>query len=517
MARARRRGIARAHEALGVDGDAAAQPVGLGVGADEKEDVAQRHLALAAGALLAPAHARQAVRRVAVQRRQLGAGQQRDVGRGIDPVDQVARHAGRQAGAAHQHVDLGRVLGEEDGRLAGGVAAAHQGHLGAAAHARLQRGRPVPDAAAFELVQPGHGGAAVARAGGDHHRAGAQAPAVGEQHAQLARVFLRAAVQRRHRRRDQGLGAELLGLHIGPPGQGLARDAGGKAQVVLDAGAGAGLAAEGAPVQHQHLQALGGRVHGGGQAGRAGAHDDDVEQLAVVRAVHHADAAAQFRLAGVAQHRTVGADRQRLIRRGAVLLVQGRGVPVLGDVQHMVGKGVAVQEALQPQHAGRARVADQHQAGGSALHQGHAAQDQGAHQALAQVGLGDDQRAQLLGRQQQGLDLALGDAVHQGRPAGQLADLAAELARPVQRELAVRPHAVALHGGDRALEHQEQARAGLAGGVQALAVLEAHRPAEAVDAGHLGRRQHGKHLVPAAGVHRGGHWHGRLAIRRGCR
>jgi hypothetical protein len=94
-------------------------------------------------------------------------------------------------------------------------------------------------------------------------------------------------------RRDQHLDAELLRLHEGAAGQRLPRDAGRKAQVVLDARAGAGLAAEGAAVQHDHAQAFGGGVHGGGQAGRAGADHGHVEQLVVLDGVDHAEAARQ--------------------------------------------------------------------------------------------------------------------------------------------------------------------------------------------------------------------------------
>jgi hypothetical protein len=45
---------------------------------------------------------------IAFQRDDFGAGVQLDVRRGLDPLDQVAGHGGRQAVLADQHVHLGR-------------------------------------------------------------------------------------------------------------------------------------------------------------------------------------------------------------------------------------------------------------------------------------------------------------------------------------------------------------------------------------------------------------------------
>ena len=67
----------------------------------------------------------------------------------------------------------------------------------------------------------------------------------------------------------------------------------------------------------------------------------------------------------------------------------------------------------------------------AALDQADPAQDQRAHDALAEIGFGDQQRAQFLRRDQQRLDLAFGMAVDQRDAAGELADLGQELARPL--------------------------------------------------------------------------------------
>ena len=85
--------------------------------------------------------------------------------------------AARPAGA-HHHPDLRGVRGEEDRRLARGVAAAHQHHLLARAELRLDGRGPEPNAAALELAQVGDVGPLVARARGDHDGACAQLLAV---------------------------------------------------------------------------------------------------------------------------------------------------------------------------------------------------------------------------------------------------------------------------------------------------------------------------------------------------
>ena len=74
---------------------------------------------------------------------------------------------------------------------------------------------------------------------------------------------------------------------------------------------------------------------------------------------------------------------------------------------------------------------DQHRAADTALDQADAAQDQRAHDALAEIGLRHQQRAQFLRRYQQRLDVAFGMAVDQGDPAGELADLGQKLSRPL--------------------------------------------------------------------------------------
>src|SRR5471032_1263234 len=140
---------------------------------------------------------------------------------------------------------------------------------------------------------------------------------------------------------------------------------------------------------------------------------------------------------------------------------------------------------------------DQHRPAGIDVDQRHAAQDQRAHDALAQLGLGHQQRAQRFGRHHQHLDGADGLAVAQRRPARQLRHLAAELAGAVLGDRRGVAQAVVAADRDAPLQHQHQAEAGHAGLEQRLAVLEMAHVAEAQHALDVSRRQHRKHLVAA--------------------
>ncbi len=389
------------------------------------------------------------------------------------------------------------MLGEEHRRLPGRVAAADQRHFGLRAQPRLDRRCPVPDAATLELRQPRHRRPAVARTAGDHHRARAQAPAIGQRQAVLAVARNAGAVEAGDLRRDHDLRAELLRLHEGAAGQRRARNAGRKSQVVLDARARAGLAAIGAAVEHDDIESLRGGVHRGGEPGGTGADDGDVEQFLALADVEHAEATAERRLARVLQHRAVGTDGKHVADRGAVLLDQRLGVRIVAGVEHVVRHAVAPQEVLQREQRRRLRPADQHCAARAGLDQRHAPQDQCADDAFAEIGLGDDQRAQLLRRHQQHLDLVERLAVDQRRPARQLPDFREKLARPLLDDRHDAAEAVALRDADMALEHDEHAGSALAGGEQAAAAFVALARAEAADALDFLARQHREHLVVA--------------------
>ena len=168
----------------------------------------------------------------------------------------------------------------------------------------------------------------------------------------------------------------------------------------------------------------------------------------------------------------------------------------------MVRIAVAGEKALQADDAARIRRPDQHRTAGAALDQADAAQDQRAHDALAEIGLGDQQRAQALRRNQQRFDLALGMAVDQRDPAGELADLGEKLARSLVDDRRHMAEAVALGDRDVAGQHHEHARPRPAGLEQFFAVAVVADIAEPAHAGDFLRRQRAGRSAHDAGMRR---------------
>ena len=93
-----------------------------------------------------------------------------------------------------------------------------------------------------------------------------------------------------------------------------------------------------------------------------------------------------------------------------------------------VGMAVAGEEGREAQHVGVVGLADDQRPAVAALDQRDAAQDQRPGDPLAERRLGDEQRPEPGGRDQERLDRALGVAVDQRRPSGELAGLGEELA-----------------------------------------------------------------------------------------
>ena len=377
-------------------------------------------------------------------------------------------HGCGEAGASHEHVHPGDRRGQKDRRLAGGVAATDQGDFGPGAHARFKRRGPIPDAAALELRETRHVGPSILRAAGDDDDAGAQLSAVGEHQGKLAARTRLRAVELRSLRGDQDLRAEFLRLHKGAAGERLPRDPRRKAEVILDARAGASLSAEGAAVEHDDAQAFGSRVNGRRQPGRSGTDHDHVDKLVPRARVEHAEAASQFLFGGVEQYRAVGAGHQNLAHGPSVLLEHRRRGGIVLRIDDVMRVGVSLQERLQSQQVGGVRLTDQH---GSSprFDQAHPAQYQRAHDSLTEIRLGDDQRAQFFRRHEQRLDVFLGVAIHQPRRSGKLSNLPEEMAGAFLRDGHDTPQAVTQADGNRPLQHHEHSGGGLARGEQALA------------------------------------------------
>ncbi len=102
---------------------------------------------------------------------------------------------------------------------------------------------------------------------------------------------LPAAIEMRGFERDRDHSAELLRLTVSSPGQGGARNAGRKAEIVLDARRGSGLAAESALIQHEHRQAFGRGIDRDRKARGPGAdHDHVVHDMAGIEFRRNAEA-----------------------------------------------------------------------------------------------------------------------------------------------------------------------------------------------------------------------------------
>ena len=355
----------------------------------------------------------------------LGARQELDVRRRRDAIDQVLRHARREARATHQHPHLRRMHREKNRGLPGGVAAADQHDFFTRAHLRLDRRGPVPDAAAFHRREIGAIGTAVARAGGDHHSAAAHRAPVGELQQHRVLLARALAIEAPQLHRDQHPRAEFLRLGIGAPGKCLAGNAGRKAEIVLDARARASLPAEGARVDHQHRQPFRAGVDRGGETGGSRAGDRHVVNGVGGPGIQHADAARELALGRIAQHLAVGADRERqLLGLGRVTGDERLRVAVAGRVEQLMRNAVAAEEAAQARDIRRLSGADQHRAARARLDQRHTTQDHRAHQLFAERGFRDQQRVQLLGVNLDYLGFSRSDAIDEGRPARELAQLA---------------------------------------------------------------------------------------------
>ncbi len=136
----------------------------------------------------------------------------------------------------------------------------------------------------------------------------------------------------------------------------------------------------------------------------------------------------------------------------------------------MVGNAVSGEKALEPDHIRPARRADEDRAREAGLKQSHPAKNERPHDALAELGFGDQQRTQTFGRNEQGLDVALRRAVRDRRAPGELTGLSRELTRALFDDRSHMAEAIALDNRQDALEHDKHAWAEFSGFEQLLPV-----------------------------------------------
>jgi len=86
-------------------------------------------------------------------------------------------------------------------------------------------------------------------------------------------------------------------------------------------------------------------------------------------------------------------------------------------VEPLMRVPIAGKETFEAQNIGMIRAADDHRPAGTRIEKANTAQDQGAHDALAQLGLFHEEIAQPARRNDECLDCFLGIGIDQGRAA----------------------------------------------------------------------------------------------------
>ena len=158
--------------------------------------------------------------------------------------------------------------------------------------------------------------------------------------------------------RPEQLGAEALGLGQGAAGELRAAEAVGKAQVVFDGRALAGLAAGRAALDHQRAQPFGRAINGRAQAGGAGAHDDEIVE-GRAGAGAQPDFFGQLGGGGLEQVAAVGHQDDGQVGDGALKLFEQHAGLIAGlDVEPVIRDLIAGQEIFQVVGLGRPAVAD---------------------------------------------------------------------------------------------------------------------------------------------------------------
>jgi hypothetical protein len=282
----------------------------------------------------------------------------------------------------------------------------------------------------FEVL---HVEAPVAGAAGNHHRTSAHAFSAHELQPKCSLVGTRRAFDAQHLLWDRHLDAEFLRLVVGPGHQSHAGDAGRKTEVVLDARRSAGLAAEGAAIKRQNGEALGCGIDRGRQASGSGSNDRDVVDGASVDWSDETDTASEVVLSWIAQKLSPGAQHDRQLARIEVESIEESARIGVGiGVEQLVRMSVAPEEVLESENVALMGVADDHRATGALFDQADAPENQGAHDPLTELGLGDQQRSQPFRRNDQTLNRSLGVRIYQRRTTRELGQLAHERAGAVR-------------------------------------------------------------------------------------
>src|SRR6266446_1517495 len=344
-------------------------------------------------------------------------------------VDEIARHLRCQARAANEEPDLSHLGRQINHGLTGRVARADKRHLLPGAQLCFEGRSPIMHARAFEGFKVWDGWSPVARAAGNDDRARTGAFAVGKIEDETAVIGIARRIKTDHLVWDCHLYPKFLCLVVRASHQSHTGDAGRKSQIVLDPSRGTSLAAERAAVEDQRAEPFRSRIDSGREACRTGANDRHVIDTVGIDRPYQPDATGEFSLARIAQQLSARAQHDRQLTSVDLKALDERfGFRIGFGIEALMRMAVATKKALQTKDVAVFSRADDHRPARARLQQTYAAQNEGAHDPLAEFRLGDKQCPQSIRRDDQSLDRFACACIHQRRPAGELRQLAQELA-----------------------------------------------------------------------------------------
>ena len=174
--------------------------------------------------------------------------------------------------------------------------------------------------------------------------------------------------------------------------------------------------------------------------------------------------------------------------------MRARASGSFSEFERLIGVAVAAEEVFEPQHVPLTNAAHDHRAAAAGLDQSDATQNEGAHDALAEVRFPDQQSAQPVGRDDERVHLVLGDGVDQGRASGQLRQLPHERAGTVRDDQLMIARRVALKNINVPLDDDRQPLRDLSHVGQRFARSIDAAAAEAAHALDLSRLEREEHL-----------------------
>jgi len=353
-------------------------------------------------------------------------------------------------------------------------------------------------ARALECFQTIDGEPPVARASGDHDRACHRPLAIRKPEHKGPVLGTARWIEPHDLLGYRHLDPEFLRLIVCTCHQRNAADSRRKAQIVLDARGSPSLPTECTAVENENRQSFRARVDGTGEARGARTDDDDVIEAVRIDRPQQADAAGELGFGRIAQQLPAGTKHDRqLTGIDMKTLDQCLGLGIGLGIQPLVGMAIAAEKSFEPKHIGVLRTAHDHRAAGAGLEQPDPAQNQRTHDVLAELRFGDEQCAQLSGRDDERFDLLLRMGVDERRSACELRQLAHEGSRPMGHDVAAATRFIVLSDIHPSGQDDRETWTDMADLHERLAGTISADLAETAHALDIRRLQNRKHLVAA--------------------